>query len=510
MSLFDRSEDGARTEVAPSAPLDVYLTSDDAELQERIEKLLGDVLSTTQIAVTLEKFAGEKTKSNYVERLRKQLEIVVLNVVQTHPLGQIIGMPRGKTSYVADDLFGPSCVTREIVDVADALNELGLLSIHIDREQNFVSRIIPSEDLVRLIFDQHDESNEKEESRLALSLKSSECGIVLKVPGRVWYIDKAGRRRWKSEAVRVRYKNLVGYDRFEERIAEIARWQEFLWSFEVTYAGPDYERKGLVLKTGMQISRKIKRHFRDSLELPLRFYGAWQQLPAHDDEKKKTQDLRRYIQINGQTTVELDFGCFFPVLILSQAGIDWTDRFRYRDAYQLERLHHAAADHSERQTIRGFLKKVFSTYCFDSIHTPENVMRRLELDFYDFDECEKYGEPEKANEPALGIISRTKQLPVRDAVDQVVREYCSMFDGVDESLMDWKLLQQQESRITELVLNACIEKNIPCLPIHDGYRVISGHNFPVEVFMEAACLEVTGTKNPFIKLVGYDGPESNT
>lgn len=510
MSLFGRSEDGARTEVVPSGPLDVYLTSDDADLQARIEALLGDVLSTTEIAETLAQFAGEKTKSNFVERIRKQLEIIVLNVIQTYPLGQIIGMPRGKTDYVAGNLFGPSGVTREIVDVADALSELDLLNIHIDREQVFRSRIIPSEELVRLIFDQHDEPNEKEERRLASSLKSAECGIVLKVPGRVWYLDKAGKKRWKPEDVRVPYKKLIELDHYEERIAEIARWQEFLWSFEVSYAGPDYQRKGLVLKTGMQISRKIKRHFRDTLELPLRFYGAWQQLPAHDDEKRKTQDLRRYIQINGQQTVELDFGCFFPVLILTQAGINWTDRFRSNDAYQLERLHHAAANYQEMQTLRQFLKKVFATYCFDSIHTPENVMRRLELDFYDFEECEKYGAPEKANQPAFGIITRLNKLPVREAVDQVVREYCSMFDGVDESLMDWKLLQQQESRITELVLNACIESNIPCLPIHDGYRVISGYNFRVQDFMNAACLEVTGTRNIFIKLIDYDGPESNT
>lgn len=510
MSLFGISEAGARTEAVPSAPLDVYLTSDDAALQERIEKLLGEVLSTPIIAEKLAKFTGEKTKSNYIERIRKQLEILVLNVIQTHPLGQIIGMPRGKTSYVAEELFGPSGVTREIIDVANALNEIGLLGIHTDREQEFVSRIIPSEDLVCVIFDQHDEANEKEVHRLAMSLRSSETGIVLKVPGKVLYEDKAGKERCRSQAVRVPYRSLVGFNHYEERAAEIARWQEFLWSFEVSYAGPNYERKGLVLKTGMPISRRIERHFRNTLELPLRFYGAWQQLPAHDDEKRKTQDLRRYIQINGQRTVELDFGCFFPVLILTQAGINWTDRFRSKDAYQLERLHHSASDQAERQALRRFLKTVFATYCFDSIHTPENVIRRLELDFYDFDECAKYGAPEKANEPAFGIIARLKELPVRDAVDQVVREYCSMFDGVDESLMDWKLLQRQESRITELVLNACIEKNIPCLPIHDGYRVINGYHYQVMDFMKAASEEVTGTKNFFIKLEDPEGPGSNT
>ncbi len=510
MSLFSRSKDGSRTEAVPSAPLDVYLTSEDAGLRTRIDLLMEDVHSTSGIADVLSKFVGEKTKANYVERIRRQLEIIVLNVIQTYPVGQTIGMPRGKNSYVAESLFGPSGVTREIVDVADALDELGLLGVHTDREQNFVSRIIPSEDFIRLIFNQNDESNEKEERRLALSLKSSECGIVLKVPGRVWYIDKAGMKRRKSTDVRVPFKKLVELDYYEVRAAELARWQEFLWSFEVSYAGPDYERKGLVLKSGMQISRTIKRHFRDTLELPLRFYGAWQQLPAHDDEKKKTQDLRRYIQINGQRTLELDFGCFFPVLILTQIGINWKERFPSKDAYQLERLHHAAADRQERQALRGFLKTVFARYCFDSIHTPDNVIRRLELDLCDFEECVRYGAPEQANAPAFGIIARLKKLPVREAVDQVVREYCSMFDGVDESLMDWKLLQQQESKITELVLDACIKNNIPCLPIHDGYRLINGHHYQVMNFMKAASEEVTGTKNFFIKLEDPEGPESNT
>lgn len=510
MSLFGRSEDGSRTETVPSAPLDVYLTCDDADLQVRLDRLLGDVLSTTDIAKTLAKFAGEKTKNNYVERIRKQLEIIVLNVIQTHPLGQIIGMPRGKTSYVATELFGPSGVTREIIDVADALNEIGLLGIHTDREQEFVSRIIPSEDLDCVIFDQHDEPSEKEAHRLALSLRSSETGIVLKVPGKVLYIDKAGKERFRSQAVRVPYRSLVGFDHYEERAAEIARWQEFLWSFEVSYAGPNYERKGLVLKTGMPISRRIERHFRNTLELPLRFYGAWQQLPAHDDEKRKTQDLRRYIQINGQRTVELDFGCFFPVLILTQAGIKWKERFPSEDAYQLERLHYAAADHQERQALRQFLKKVFVRYCFDTIHTPANVIRRLELDLWDFEECERCGFPEKANIPVLGTIAQITKLPVREAVDQVVREYCSMFDGVGESVMDWKLLQQQESKITELVLDACIKNNIPCLPIHDGYRVINGNRDQVMNYMKAASEEVTGTKNFFIKIEDPEGPGSNT
>jgi hypothetical protein len=510
VSLFGRSEAGARTEVVPSAPLDVYLTSEDAALQERIERLLVETLSAPSISEALAKFAGEKTRSNYVRRIRDQLEIIVLNVVQTYPLGQTIGMPRGKTSYVAAELLGPSGVTREIIDVADALNEIGLLGIHTDREQEFVSRVIPSEDLVRLIFDLDGESKEIEEHRLISSLKSSESGIVLKVNRQVLYDDKNGQKRSKWKYMRVPYKALAEFDHFEERTDEISRWQEFLWSFEVTYAGPDYERKGLVLKTGMLISRKIERHFRDTLELPLRFYGAWQHLPAHDDEKKKTQDLRRYIQINGQRTVELDFGCFFPVLILTQAGINWTDRFRSKDAYQLERLHYAAADQQERRALRRFLKSVFVTFCFDTIHTPENVMRRLELDFCDFEECEMYGAPEKANEPAFGIIAGLKKLPVREAVDQVVREYCSMFDGVDESLMDWKLLQQQESRITELVLNSCLEKKIPCLPIHDGYRVVNGDHFQVMDFMNAACLEVTGSRNFFIKLEDPEGPVSNT
>lgn len=501
MSLFGKSEDGSRSEVVPSAPLNVYLTSDDAEFQERIEKLFGDVLLAPPIAKTVAAFSGETTKTNYVERIRKQLEIIVLNVIQTYPLGQTIGMPRGKTAYVSEGLLGPSRVTREIVDVADALSELGLLGIHTDREQKFVSRVIPSEDLVCMIFNQHDEPNKKEAHRLASSLRSSESGIVLKVPGKVWYIDKTGKKRYRIQAVRVPYKSLVGLDHYEARAAEIARWQEFLWSFAVSYAGPDYNRTGLVLKSGMPISRKIKRHFRDTLEMPLRFYGAWQQFPS---------ELRQFIRINDQRTVELDFGCFFPVLILTQAGIKWTDRFPSKDAYQLERLHHAAADHRERRALRQFLKKVFVRYCFDTIHTPDNVIRRLELDFFDFDECEKYGFPEKANQPALGIIARLKKLPVREAVEQVIREYCSLFDGVDESLMDWKLLQQQESRITELVLNACIEKNIPCLPIHDGYRVINGYHFRVTDFMNEACVEVTGTKNFFIKIEDPEGPESNT
>jgi hypothetical protein len=475
-----------------------------------LDALLGNILSTTEIAETLAKFAGDKTRGNYVERIRKQLQILALNIVRTYPLGQIIGMPRGKDAYVAEELFGPSDVTREIIYVADALSELGLLSIEVDPAQELVSRNIPSEELVRLIFDQRGESNEKEERRLVSSLRSSECGIVLKVPGKVLVPDKAGKKRWKPEYVRVRYNKLIEYDRFEERAAEIARWQEFMWSFEVSYAGPDYERKGLVLKTGMPISRRIERHFRNTLELPLRFYGAWQQLPAHDDEKRKTQDLRRYIQINGQRTVELDFGCFFPVLILTQAGFRWTDRFPSRDAYQLEHLHYAAADQQEQQALRRFLKKVFVRFCFDTIHTPENVIRRLELDLWDFEECEKYGAPEKVNEPALGIIARLKDLPVREAVEQVVREYCLMFDGVDESLMDWNLLQKQESRITELVLNSCSERNIPCLPIHDGYRVINGYHFQVMDYMKAACLEVTGSNNFYIKIEDPEGPESNT
>jgi hypothetical protein len=501
VSLFSRSADGTRTEAVPSAPLDVYLTSDDTGLQALLDTLLADVLSTTEIAETLAKFAGDKTRSTYVERIRRQLEIIALNVIQFYPLGQTIGMPRGKAAYVAGRQLGPSGVTREIVDVADAMGELGLLSIHTDREQNFVSRVIPSEDLVRLIFDQNDGPNQEEERRLASSLRSSESGIVLKVMGRVSYIDASGKRRSKSEAVRVPYRSLIEFDGYETRSAEVARWQQFIWSFQVTYEGPDYERNGFVLKSGMQIPRRLERHFRNTLALALRFYGAWQQMPS---------DLRQHLKMNGQRTVELDFGCFFPVLLLTQAGIKWTDRFPSRDAYQLERLHHAAADRQERQALRGFLKTVFARYCFDSIHTPDNVIRRLELDFIDFDECEKYGAPENANQPAFGIITRLKNLPVREAVDQVVREYCSMFEGVDESLMDWKLLQQQESKITELVLDACIKNSIPCLPIHDGYRVIYGYHYQVMDFMKAASEEVTGTKNFFIKLEDSEGPGSNT
>jgi hypothetical protein len=494
MAIFFTGEDGKRQEACPSAPLDLYLTNDDPEWQKRIDILLSYVLATAGLQQQLASYVGEKTRQNFIDRIRRQLDVIALNIVQKGVSGLIVGMARDKNAYIDEQYQGDCGVTREIVDVADALeeHEPSLLLIYTDKAQEFVSRLVPTAELNQILLGE--ENEEAQAKKIIGKMRSNRCGVVLKVLDRIRKPDKGGKLRSYRDYVRVSYKKLCTYPHFDERVAEINRIQDWLWTLKISYEGHDLVPKkgyGLVLKKGMPISGHIERHYRNSLDIPLRFYGMWQQIPGSN---------RRFIHIDDTPTAELDFGCFFPILLLTQAGIKWTDRFQLDDAYRLTKLHLATESIEEREIIRDFLKGIFVRFCFDSIHTPENVMRRLELDFYKHQECLDYGFPEESDSPAFEIIARLKNKPYRKAVAEVVEEYCSKYDGVPESIMDWKLLQEQESRITELVLNDCINQGIPCLPIHDGYLTPDKHKYTIERLMREACLRVTGMHNNLIKI----------
>lgn len=494
--MFTTDDRGVRQELVGSIPLDPYLVTSNVQFNQRIEQLLEKLLETQQIQKSLARFVGARTKQKFIRRILRQLEIIALNAIQANSLNVMIGMPRDKSYYVSDNYFGDSGLSREIIAVADGLKELGLLFIYTDKAQQFVSRLLPLEEFVNYLL--CNDAGTQCSSQLLSEMKTTRCGVVLKVLGVIRKRNDNGQDRFYKDYVRVPYKKLKFVDRFNERESEIRHIQEWLYSLAITYDGPDREPKdkkglvkGLVLKKGMFLSRRIERHYRDTLDLPLRFYGIWQQVPS---------ELRHFIRINDKPIAELDFGCFFPVLLLSQAGINWVDRFPMRDAYTLTKVSASAESHEEREAIRDFLKDVFVRYCFDTIHTADNVIRRFAWDIHDYEESENYGAPQAASLPVLGILARLKQLPLREAVEAVIREYCSLFDGVPVKAMDWRKLQAQESRITELVLNECIRHNIPCLPIHDGYLAQDMDKYKVEELMRRFSLEVTGTKNLFIKI----------
>lgn len=273
--------------------------------------------------------------------------------------------------------------------------------------------------------------------------------------------------------------------------AGLNKFQEFLYSLDVTYEGPDYDNKaGLVLTPGMRLSRKICRHYRDSLNNPLRFYGAWQQVPS---------SLRQFIRINSQETIELDFKCCQPVLLFNLAGLDCWNEFPLGDTYTIAQYTLKIEREEERHDFRQFLKLVFARLCFDTQHTPDQILHGLEPDISDYEESLSYGAPENANNPTLGVVAKVVGKPVRDAVNDVVREYCSRFDVIPRKLMDWELLEREESRITEEILATCMEKNIPVLPIHDGYRTISIYHFQLRLIMVESYRKITGQSNCDIK-----------
>jgi hypothetical protein len=182
---------------------------------------------------------------------------------------------------------------------------------------------------------------------------------------------------------------------------------------------------------------------RESFELNGRFYGPWWV------NAKGT--VRRQILIDGEETVSLDFKAMNPHLLYSMAGTPYSDVYKDGDPYRLE-----GYDKESRDARK---------FCFLVAINSESRGQTIKVVHW------------KAAEKKVKI----GEIDVGKALDDLYAKHTSIREWIytDSALK----LANQEAKVTETILEALIEREIPALNVHDEFIVGKQHEGTVRQVM---------------------------
>ena len=188
---------------------------------------------------------------------------------------------------------------------------------------------------------------------------------------------------------------------------------------------------------------------RNSFDYGGRFYGGFHlQLP---------RELRKYILINGEPTVELDYSAQHIRMLYHMEEIDYVE-----DPYLS-----LCENEDER--------KMYKLVLLVAINAPDertavngirNVLRKASID------CSL------TNKSILGYLEKFK------SGHPLIAKYLTTGIGLT--------LQNLDSKITEIILMTMTEHEIPCLPVHDSFIVPERHEDLLMTVMKNAYEEVMG------------------
>jgi len=192
--------------------LNPCLSTSDQKINQLVDKLCTKILESTFLAEHVLTFRGAKTLENYQARIRSQLEVLVLNVIEKGQTKQRVIMSRMHGRYTAGNYFGKAEVTKDIIPVADALSDLGLLAIHTDERRERVTRIEATDALAELLYP--DEASKKELAKsYQLSIRDRESPVNLKKPRTTLTKTKTGKQRQVTKYCRVPLREMEVEDR---------------------------------------------------------------------------------------------------------------------------------------------------------------------------------------------------------------------------------------------------------------------------------------------------------
>jgi len=209
------------------------------------------------------------------------------------------------------------------------------------------------------------------------------------------------------------------------------------------------------------LRNRLYRVFNVTFDQGGRFYGHWAQgIP---------RDLRQFICINGEPTIELDFKAIHPTLLYAECGESFEGEVylpashpkEYRPVFKLLML--AAINAADLNwAIRG------ARHC---IHSHEDLLR-------DYPECLRDGWLRPAFE-ALKNMHKT------------IGHY--FFTGAGQRL------QRMDSEIAELVMITLLTNDIVAVPVHDSFLVAHQHEAALREAMLTCSKEVCGVSIPVDK-----------
>ncbi len=251
-------------------------------------------------------------------------------------------------------------------------------------------------------------------------------------------------------------KNLVALDSSSSTIIDmendIREYNEYMRSQVVEIPGPDGTISEILHKSLYRVFNN------NSLESGGRYFGgAWQRIGNN----------RHLIRINGEATIELDFGGFMPRALYHLAGMEYLD-----DPYHIDELRLAAEKAGvtwgkARDGLKVFFMKLLNS-----------SSRRGLLWVY------KSGKAEPISIP----------LPPEFTPGKVMKMLEDKHTAISDSFLKKRCfeLMNKESQITSIVLKSGIDANIPILPIHDSYITPEKHREFLYSVMSSAYRKVFG------------------
>lgn len=232
-------------------------------------------------------------------------------------------------------------------------------------------------------------------------------------------------------------------------------------------------------KSQVDYSRRVlKRVFNDgSFKKGGRFYGGWWlSIP---------KEYRKFITIDGKTTVELDYSAIHPSIAYAQEQIDLPEGY---DAYTLEGFE---GDERLRGLVKTIMVKVFNAGSRDAVLEP----LKLNTEYFELE-----------LPPAIGKFNVLFDL-IEAKHHRIKDEYFYKDRGKD--------LQFIDSQLAERVMLTFIERSggAAILPEHDSFTVSSDHAELLKDCMKDCSLDVIGVslkvkaKETMQEIESNDNPE---
>lgn len=215
----------------------------------------------------------------------------------------------------------------------------------------------------------------------------------------------------------------------------------------------DLDKYNALLKTAtIRINKQLvevlnyKRVFHDNLNTSGRWY-------SNNSFQTIAKEQRKNITINGKATVELDYSAIHPRILycLEKKVVD------------KEFSPYTVGGECRNKTKFCLLSMLYNK---DRLSAKRTITSHLKIEW------------ERVEEIMCAIENNNKDI---------------LHHFYHKGM--WGMLQNKDSSIAAEVITMCVERNIICLPYHDSFRVVEGHEEILKGIMFEAWNKVLGTTN---------------
>ena len=220
-------------------------------------------------------------------------------------------------------------------------------------------------------------------------------------------------------------------------------------------------------------NRRLRRVFaKGTYDAGGRFYGGWWQgLPS---------EYRKFIEIDGAVTVELDYATIQPRILYARAKAKPPE-----DSYKVP---------GWPEEMRPKIKKAFNQLinCHEKTRKPNQWYKlapELCPDYLpkNWDKLKKHHQTKLQRAAFEKLTGRT--------YDQLLSDLLTMHEPINDFFFSrsWTWLQRTDSDIAEKVMLQLLDLPLTVLPIHDSFIVRRGGEGTLNEVMNEAFTEVVGT-----------------